>query len=97
MPISDARVATDQASRYLQQLCKHWSHKFTVEFSAERGSIDFGEGRSCALSADAEALVLQLTLPDGEDAERMEGVVAEHLRRFAFREDLAVAWSRRGA
>ncbi len=31
MPTSQARVQTTEASRYLQQLCRHWSHKFKVE------------------------------------------------------------------
>ncbi len=96
MPISEARVATAHASRYLQQLCKHWSHKFTVDFSPERGLIDFGEGRSCALLADGGSLVLRATLPEGTDPERMQGVIAEHLQRFAFREELAFAWTRLG-
>ena len=29
---SQAQVRTEHASRYLQQLCKHWSHKFAVTF-----------------------------------------------------------------
>ena len=68
MPISEARVATAHGSRYLQQLCKHWSHKFTVDFTAEKGMIDFGDGRACALGADAAGLVLRATVPEGGDA-----------------------------
>ena len=30
-------VATAAASKYLQQLCKHWSHRFAVEFDAADG------------------------------------------------------------
>src|SRR5262249_15468971 len=30
-----ARVPTANGSRYLQQLCKHWSHNLKVEFSPE--------------------------------------------------------------
>ena len=37
MPQSEARIATASASRYLQQVCKHWSHKFAVEFTPEHG------------------------------------------------------------
>ena len=33
MPASQATIPTTAASRYLQQLCKHWSHKFAVEFT----------------------------------------------------------------
>ena len=96
MPISEARVATAHGSRYLQQLCKHWSHKFTVDFTAERGMIDFRDGRACALAATADALTLRATVPDGADAERFETVIAEHLKRFAFREELAFDWRRLG-
>lgn len=96
MPISEARVATPHGSRYLQQLCKHWSHKFTVDFTAERGMIDFGDGRACALSAAGDALTLRATVPEDGDAARFEGVIADHVRRFAFREDLAFDWHRLG-
>ena len=37
MPTSQARVQTMEASRYLQQLCRHWSHKFKVEATPEHG------------------------------------------------------------
>ncbi|WP_237480530.1 DUF2218 domain-containing protein [Lichenibacterium dinghuense] len=96
MPISEARVATAHGSRYLQQLCKHWSHKFTVDFTAERGMIDFGDGRACALAATGEALTLRATVPEGGDAQRFEGVIGDHLKRFAFREELAFDWRRLG-
>lgn len=36
MPASQANVATEHASRYLQRLCKHWAHKFPVEFGGAR-------------------------------------------------------------
>ena len=96
MPISEARVATAHASRYLQQLCKHWSHKFTVDFTAERGMIDFGDGRAAALAADDESLTLRATVPEGGDADRFETVIADHIRRFAFREELAFGWRKLG-
>ena len=96
MPISEARVATAHASRYLQQLCKHWSHKFTVDFTAERGMIDFGDGRAAALAADDESLTLRATAPEGGDADRFETVIADHIRRFAFREELAFGWRKLG-
>ena len=45
MPASHATIPTASASRYLQQLCKHWSHKFAVEFTPEHGTIPFDETR----------------------------------------------------
>ena len=32
--VSTATVPTKSASRYLQQLCKHWAHNLEVEFDA---------------------------------------------------------------
>jgi len=84
--VSVARVPTHSASRYLQQLAKHWSHKMTVVFTAEEGTIDFPNGSRLAMRADRETLDVVLTVPESEDAGRMRGVVASHLDRFAFRE-----------
>lgn len=84
--VSIARVPTMAASRYLQQLCKHWSHKMTVVFSAEEGTIDFPSGARLAMRAADEALDVVLTVPDPAETETMRGVVARHLDRFAFRE-----------
>ena len=86
MSVSVARVPTRSASRYLQQLAKHWSHKMPVHFSGEEAEIDFPNGSHLTLKADSETLDVALTVPDGEDAARMRQVVAEHLDRFAFRE-----------
>ena len=90
MSVAVTRVPTVNASRYLQQLCKHWSHKYPVEFTAENGRIEMSAG-VLILDADAEGLGLRLTT-EPEDLERMEGVVADHLKRFAFREELAFDW-----
>jgi uncharacterized protein len=91
---STAFVETNHASRYLQQLCKHWSHKFAVEFTPEEGTIPFDETSQLALSADTRGLKLVLNAADGERTERLESVVADHLKRFAFREELEFNWSK---
>jgi hypothetical protein len=90
MSVAVVRVPTAHASRYLQQLCKHWSHKFPVEFTPEAGRIEMSAG-VLVLDADAEGLGLRLTA-EPETLERMEGVVADHLKRFAFREELVFDW-----
>jgi len=86
MSVSVARVPTHSASRYLQQLCKHWSHKMTVVFDAEEGTIDFPNGARLQMRADSDSLDVVLNVPQDEDTERMRGVVSSHLDRFAFRE-----------
>ena len=47
MPAAQATIPTASASRYLQQLCKHWSHKYAVSFTPEHGTIPFDETRVC--------------------------------------------------
>ncbi len=84
-----AEVATDHASRYLQQLCKHWSHKFEVAFDPTRGSVRL-PGAECVFMAEQGRLRLTL---DGDDATRLRDVVADHLKRFAFREEIEVEWT----
>jgi hypothetical protein len=95
MRVSEAQIHTASASRYLQQLCKHWSHKFAVEFTPEKGSIPFAADRRCLLEATPDHLALRIEAADEASLARMEGVVADHLERFAFRENLgAIAWRR---
>jgi hypothetical protein len=91
LPQSRATVATPKASRYLQQFCKHFSHKLPVTFDKAAGHVPF-DGGDCDLAADGATLTLTLTAADAERMVQLQGVVARHLQRFAFREDLAVDW-----
>ena len=94
MIASQCHVPTALASRYLQQLCKHWSHKFAVDFTPERGKITFDADRACNLEATGDSLLLRIEAADEATATRMQDVVIEHLKRFAFRENLAdVTWT----
>jgi hypothetical protein len=95
MPTSQATIPTASASRYLQQLCKHWSRKFAVEFTPEHGVIPFDDTRRCILDASPERLALRIEAADDATLERTERVVVDHLKRFAFREDLGdVKWEK---
>ena len=90
-----AIVPTAQASRYLQQLCKHWQHNLAVEFTADHGTVTFprdargadhpGDGLVTFDASDAALSVrIDATSPDQLDG--LKGAVARHLDRFAFRE-----------
>ncbi|KRB13835.1 2,4-dihydroxyhept-2-ene-1,7-dioic acid aldolase [Mesorhizobium sp. Root695] len=91
MPTSRADVTTERASRYLQQLCKHWAHKFAVEFDPTHGTIDLSMGR-IVLDAYASALHVVVRTDEGGSLQRLESVVADHIKRFAFREELTFEW-----
>jgi hypothetical protein len=100
--IAQAQVPTAQASRYLQQLCKHWQHSFAVEFGPERGMIQFprdargqdwpGDGL-LFLVAKARALEVRIEASCADQLEALKGAVQRHIDRFAFREaPLVFAW-----
>ena len=99
---SSAIVPTDKASRYLQQLCKHWSHNLAVEFTAERGTITFPRDARGAdwpgdavltMTAHADNLECAIDASARDQLDGLKGVLARHLDRFAFREaPLEFAW-----
>jgi len=94
MPSSRAVVATPNARRYLRMLCKHWSHKFEVVYDETHGRVPFSDEASADFAIDdAERLVLRATHADAAQLPRLQGVIAEHLQRFAIKEPLAFNWS----
>ncbi len=92
MATTTASVPTDSGSRYLQQLCKHWGHKFDVTFDAQRGTVALPQALT-TMVAEAGSLRVTIDAEDPAVLDRMKGVVAEHLDRFAFKEaPLAFDW-----
>lgn len=92
MSASRAIVATPNASRYLQQLCKHWGHKFEVTFDPTQGRIALPFGPVDLKASDSELEVTCNLVGDGDMA-RMQQVVADHVNRFAHREgELTFEW-----
>jgi uncharacterized protein len=92
---SSAQVPTANGSRYLQQLCKHWSHNLAVEFTAEKGKVvfprnargaDWPADATLLLSAKDDSLECRLEASVEGQLEALKGAVARHLDRFAFRE-----------
>jgi hypothetical protein len=93
MMTSTADVPTAHASSYLRQLCRHWSHKFPVEFNDQHGRIELPSAL-CTVDAEPANLSVKLEIQDGENQIRIEQVVAEHLQRFGFRDQLVFHWRR---
>ncbi|MBU6267026.1 MAG: DUF2218 domain-containing protein [Sphingomonadales bacterium] len=89
MIVSRAVAPTAHASRYLQQLCKHWSHKFEVSFDPEQGRVALPSG-VVELAAAADSLTVTCTVERQEQQARIQDVVADHVNRFAFREGALV-------
>ena len=88
---------TAQASRYLQQLCKHLGHKVAARFDETSGVVDL-VGGPLSLTAHADELVATVVAKDAEGLERARGIVDRHLERFAFRENFTtMEWAGAGA
>ncbi|AWB07262.1 DUF2218 domain-containing protein (plasmid) [Azospirillum humicireducens] len=86
-----ANVPTALASRYLQQLCKHFAHKIAVRYDAASGDAQFPWGR-CAMTATDGVLSLRAEAADAEALARVKAVVDNHLIRFAWKEGLKPEW-----
>ena len=99
---STARVPTANASRYLQQLCKHRSHNLAVEFTEQNGKVvfprdargaDWPDDATLTMQAHDDGLDCRLEASAAGQLEALKGAVARHIDRFAFREaPLAFNW-----
>ncbi len=86
MPTSRASAPTASAAKYMTQLCKHWSHRLTVELGETSGKVVFDEDRHCVFHATPESLEIEIVTADDEQLARTQNTVVVHLNRFAFRE-----------
>lgn len=99
---ASALVRTTSASKYLQQLCKHWQHNLQVEFTPDNGTVIFPrDARGADHPGDAVVtfnvaeggLAVRIDASSDAQLDALEGAVARHLDRFAFREaPLAFDW-----
>ena len=85
-------MATQRPARYAKQLGGHWAGKGSVEDEAGVTLIRFDSGQVVSLTPQESALAIEVTVPDGVDADRFATVVAEHLVRFGRRDELVVEW-----
>ena len=93
---------TEKASRYLQQLCKHWEHNLKVEFSAEHGTLvsptdargaDWSGDGLATPDAKPDGLAIRVDASADGQLQGLKGAVERHVDRFAFREaPLGYVW-----
>lgn len=87
MPTANSQFETAQASKYLQQLCKHFAHKTEARFDEHSGEVKFVMGVA-RMNADDAALTFEAEADSAENLDRVKDVIESHLVRFAFRENL---------
>ncbi|MHA7777325.1 DUF2218 domain-containing protein [Roseibium sp. M-1] len=86
---STARTAS--ASKYLQQLCKHFAHKVPAEWDTETGEVSFPFGH-CRMEASPVHLSIRCEADEEQKIARMKLVIDDHLERFAWKEKLKLTW-----
>jgi uncharacterized protein len=88
-----AIIPTASAKRYLGQFVSHFAHKLPAirEPDNSQGEVSFTTGL-CTMDADAQKLSIILNAADEAELTRLKSIVDQHLLRFAFREELQIAW-----
>ncbi len=80
------RFQTPNGSKYLQQMCKHFSHKAVVAFDERFGTAALPPGPA-RMRADAEELCVEISAGDTNGLRLARAIIDDHLKRFAFREN----------
>lgn len=110
MPVLQAQIQTDRASRYLVQFCKHaaamgsGSHSarmhmrrevhVAAEWSETSGRVTFGPWGEATLTADSNSLLVRIDAADEDGLTRVRDIIGGDFARFSRRDPLVVAWQR---
>ena len=87
--VSEARIETDKASKYLKWVCGHFKIKTQAEYDDTHGSVQFAFG-NCEMQAQPDQLTMRVEAPDAEAFATLKEVVGGHLERFAHKDDVRV-------
>ena len=87
-----AAIGTSNASKYLQQLCKHFAHKVEVQFDTHLGRAELPPGR-CMMSVAEGTLIFYCQSSKTEGLAVSKRIIDDHLIRFAWREEIEIEWT----
>ena len=85
MAEAEARIATNEASRYLTEVALAWVHTYPVRYDALTGEVEL-PGGELVMTADGDSLSLRLTGPGGEEFESAKAAISAHVDRAAGRD-----------
>lgn len=86
MPKTTGTFQTAHASKYLQQLCKHFAHKVDVSYDETTGEAALPPGTAKLIASDT-ALTVMIDVADPDKIELAHHIIDSHLEKFAFREE----------
>lgn len=94
MRTATSSFATEKASGYLQQLCKHFGQKVEATFDETKGFVSFSIG-TAEFNAKDGLLHIDVRAETVQNLELTKETVESHLVRFAFREKMqGLEWSK---
>jgi uncharacterized protein len=73
MTMAKAHVPTTNAAKYLQQLCKHWSHRLRVELQEGVGTVHFPDAVA-TMTARSSDLVVSVEADDEQMLDLIKGL-----------------------
>lgn len=93
MPISRARVASNDAPRLLRTLANHWRHRFAVRRDSDtHAHVPFTEAGGADFQVDGSELHIRVVHEDAAGMAHLREVIESHLQRFARDETLVFDW-----
>jgi hypothetical protein len=82
------------SARYMARLCNRCTHRVTVHRESDRARIEFPNSGLCSLQATERKLEMRIEASGAATLERLEQVVARHLKQVALAETFEVQWVR---
>ena len=79
---AEARIATNEASRYLTELALAWVHTYPVRYDAITAEVEL-PGGELVMTADGDSLSMRLVGAEGDRFEAAKRMIAEHVDRAA--------------
>lgn len=84
---------TAHASKYHQQLCKHFAHKVDATYDENSGNVMLPCGNAEMVATEA-GLTVSIALIADDKVDQGKHVIDSHLQKFAFREEFeAMNWT----
>lgn len=89
--IATASVKTDNPSKYINRLCKHFAHKVSVNYNDDGGEILFEMGKGAIYKTDS-GLMLSAEAANSEALATIIDIMDRHFVRVAWQEELTLNW-----